>query len=98
MTEQVTVIARARAKRETAERLLVALRELKKNAPAEDGCLSYELYQLADDPLEFLLNETWQSPGHLEKHLGSAHMQAFFAQLPELLERQADMTTWKKSV
>ena len=97
MTEQVTVIARARAKSDTAQRLLGALRELKKNAPAEDGCLSYELYQLADDPLEFMLNETWQSPAHLQKHLGSAHMQAFFAQLPELLDRPAEMTNWVKS-
>jgi quinol monooxygenase YgiN len=98
MTEQITVIARARAKPSTAEQLLSALRELKANAPKEAGCLSYELHQLADDPLEFMLHETWQSPGHLQEHLGSAHMQAFFAQLPELLERQADMTTWKKAL
>ena len=73
---------RARAKAGGAERLLKELRRLEAPAPSEPGCISYELFQLADNPLEFMLHETWESPGHLQAHLGSAEMQAFFGCYP----------------
>jgi quinol monooxygenase YgiN len=98
MTESVTVIARARAKPSTVERLLLELRKVAAAAPAEPGCISYGLFQLTDDPLELMLHETWQSAEHLQAHLGAPHMQALFGLLPELLDRPADMTNWIKVV
>lgn len=95
MGEMITMLARARAKASTRERLLAELRQIMAVVPTEPGYVSYQLYESADDPLELMIHETWQSPAHLQQHQGAPHMQALFGLLPELLDGPPSMTTWK---
>ncbi|OAR25738.1 antibiotic biosynthesis monooxygenase [Streptomyces sp. ERV7] len=41
---------------------------------AEEGCLQYDLHQVADDPDRFVLIERWASPEALAAHDVSPHM------------------------
>jgi quinol monooxygenase YgiN len=95
MSEQVTVIARARAKPGCESRLQAELQRVQAPTRAEAGCINYDLHQSAADPRDFLFYENWQSAGHLDAHLKSPHIQELFALLPELLEGNAEISIWK---
>ncbi len=45
----------------------------------EQGNLQYELYRTGKN--EVLFSEVWRNKEDLDKHLGEAHMQAFFAKV-----------------
>jgi len=96
MSEQVTVIARARAKsgfekrvREELERMLVPTR-------AEAGCIHYDLHESPADPRDFMFHETWQSLSHLEAHRQTPHIKRMREALPPLTEGPNVVTLWKK--
>ncbi|MGP9022908.1 putative quinol monooxygenase [Streptomyces sp. BR1] len=40
----------------------------------EEGCLQYDLHQVADEPDRFVLIERWASPGALAAHDAAPHM------------------------
>ena len=96
MSELITVVARARAKQGCEDRLRAALQSLVEPTLAEPGCINYDLHQSTTDPRDFLFHENWQSPAHLDTHMKSDHIKAVFAVLPELLEGQAEITTWSR--
>ena len=96
MSEQITVIARARAKPGLEDRVRAELQRLLGPTRAEAGCINYDLHQSANDPREFMFHENWESAGHLDAHLQSPHIKAVFELLPELVEGHADITTWKR--
>ncbi len=41
---------------------------------AEEGCLQYEMYQVADSDVQFILIERWKSKESLEFHDNTPHM------------------------
>lgn len=43
----------------------------------EKGCEAYDLHTDNDDPTHFVFYETWTTPGDLDAHMKSAHIQAF---------------------
>ena len=96
MSEHLTVIARVRAKPGLESRLRDELQRLLVPTRAENGCINYDLHQSTIDPRDFVFHENWESAGHLDAHLKSAHIQAIFALLPDLTEGQAEITTWNK--
>jgi len=95
MSEQVTVIARARAKAGMEKRLREELQRVLAPTRAEAGCINYDLHESPADPRDFLFHETWVSADHLDAHLKSAHIKALFDALPALVEGPAEITTWK---
>lgn len=96
MSQQITVIARARARQGCEERLRIELLRLLAPTRSEPGCINYDLHQSTTDPRDFLFHENWESSRHLDTHLNSDHIKAVFAILPELLEGHADITTWSR--
>lgn len=46
---------------------------------AEDGCLSYDLYESAAAPGTFVTMERWTDQAALEAHLAAPHVAAAFA-------------------
>jgi quinol monooxygenase YgiN len=94
MSEQVTVIARSRAKAGMEKQLRQALQSVLAPTRAEAGCINYDLHESVDDPRSFLFHENWTSAGHLDAHLKSAHIRALFESLRDLVETR-EITVWK---
>ena len=95
MAGKVTVIAHVHAKPGKEEATKLALLALVEPTRVEEGCLNYDLHQYPDERTKFCFYENWTSRELLEKHLASAHVQAFRAQIPELLTAPPDIQIWE---
>jgi quinol monooxygenase YgiN len=51
----------------------------------EEGYVQYDLHVHTGDPGRFVFYENWTSREHLDRHLASAHLQAFVAAGSDLL-------------
>jgi quinol monooxygenase YgiN len=94
MNEQLTIIARVRAKPGKEARLLREMKGLLAPTRAEAGCLSYDLHQSQSDPTLFALYENWVSQEALDAHFQTPYLQAMFKLVPELVEGPLDITKW----
>lgn len=74
----LTVVAVITAKHGSADIVREALSALVPPTRAEEGCLSYALYEsdLADT---FVTVETWRGPEDLQAHMASPHIAHTFA-------------------
>lgn len=86
MIEKLTVLAEMRARTGKESQLRSALLDLVGPTHAEEGCLDYDLHESLDEKGLFWFYENWTSAEALEKHLGSAHLQALPAKLEGLLD------------
>ena len=93
--EQVSVIARAKARPGMEEELRQAIEEAVGPTRAEEGCINYDLHQGSEDPSEFLLYENWRSQADLDAHLEMPHVQALLEKLPELSEDGIEITLFE---
>jgi quinol monooxygenase YgiN len=94
--QQVTVVARARAKAGLEEQVRQEIIALIGPTRAEPGCINYDLHQSAADPAIFMLYENWVSMQDLDAHLAMPYLEAFKAKAPELLAEPLDISLWKK--
>jgi len=90
MSDDVRVVMRLRARRETVEQLKPVLFDLAGASSKEDGCHSYKVFQNQSDPLDFVLYETWRDQPSLDAHLTTAHVQQAFAKGLPLLDGAPD--------
>lgn len=79
------VLARGRCKPECREEAAAILVETGVATRAEDGCLDYRFWTDLEDPTSFLAVEQWRDQGALDAHFTTPHMQAFAANLPDML-------------
>ena len=86
--KQIQMTAKS-SKGEALEQLLVGLLEPSRN---EQGCLKYELYQRTEQPLQFVIIETWASAATLDAHKLTAHFLAFKSALPELVAEKSSLS------
>ena len=70
----LNVVAVLTAKPGSEAELQQALTELVAPTRAEEGCLSYELYQSNVDPTTFITIEKWRSQGDLDAHVKTPHI------------------------
>ncbi|BDZ49589.1 hypothetical protein GCM10025867_18300 [Frondihabitans sucicola] len=70
----VVAVITAKPGREDAVRS--ALRELVGPTLAEDGCLSYELFESQAESSVFVTIEKWRSQADLDEHVKSPHLAA----------------------
>jgi len=96
MSEQLTIVARIRAKKGQEDRAKEALRGMLAPTRAESGCINYDLHQSVDDPGLFVFYENWTTAAHLDAHLKTAHFQGFLKVAPEILEGPPEITKWRK--
>jgi quinol monooxygenase YgiN len=96
MGEPVTVIARLQAKKGQESKLRQELLRLLAPTRAESGCINYDLHESQDDPGLFAFYENWQSQYDLDAHFQSSHLNAARNVFPDLLERPAEITKWKR--
>jgi quinol monooxygenase YgiN len=94
MSEQLTIIAKLRAKPGMEARVREVFSVLRTPTHQEAGCLYYEMHQSLENPREFLFYENWISAAHLDAHLKTPHVQAAFKIAPEILEGPVEISRW----
>lgn len=82
----LTVVAEMKAKVGKEAELKKELLGLLAPTRKEEGCINYDMHQSNEDPGFFVFYENWTSKEHLDKHLKTPHLEAFFAKESELLE------------
>jgi len=87
MTHELTIIATLHAQDGRADALAARLHAMVRDTLEEAGCIAYDLHRAEDDPREFVLVEYWRDAAAIALHDASAHMAAFKADLPALLDR-----------
>lgn len=88
----VTVVARIKAKPGLEEQVKKELLGLVAPTRSESGCINYDLHQSLDDSNLFVFYENWTSKKDLEEHLEKPHLQAFKAKAEELLAEPLDIS------
>jgi quinol monooxygenase YgiN len=94
MSEQLTLIAKLRAKPGMEARVLEAFGALRTPTHKEEGCVYYEFHQSLEDPREFMFYENWASAAHLDAHLKTPPLVAVLKLAPEILENPIELTRW----
>lgn len=79
------IMARIRARAETADEMRRILTELVEPSRKEPGCLGYELFQDEDNPLEFVTLEEWADQSAADAHMATAHVTEAIARAVKLL-------------
>jgi quinol monooxygenase YgiN len=86
------VLARITVKPEAADSARSILEELAKHTRAEEGCVSYDLYQQTETPHVFVTVEVWKDAATADHHMTTPHVSAaigvaaeLFAAPPEIL-------------
>ena len=79
------VMARITARPETADQLRDVLQALVAPTRHEAGCIGYEVFQNADNPVEFVTIESWADQVAADAHLGTPHIAEAFAKAGALL-------------
>jgi quinol monooxygenase YgiN len=98
MSEQLTIIAKLRAKPGMESRVREVFSALTAPTHKEDGCIFYELHQSLENPREFVFYENWASAAHLDAHVKTAHVQAAFKLAPEILDGPIEISRWSMVV
>ena len=95
MNEQITVIARFRARPETIEKIIETALEMVRQTRIEAGCLNYDFHQDLTDPTLFYMHENWIDEKSLEAHFETPHIKAALAVLPTLLVEPVEIRRLK---
>jgi quinol monooxygenase YgiN len=92
----VHVLARITFKPEAVEAAKALLVRLARESRKEAGCVSYAVYQQADQPHVFRTVEEWRDAAAAEAHMQTPHIAAaiatggpIFAEPPEILPHYA---------
>ena len=91
MTHELTIIATLHAQEGRADALAARLHAMVRDTLQEAGCIAYDLHRAEHDPREFVLVEYWRDRAAIDLHDASAHMAAFKADLPALLDRPVSL-------
>ena len=94
MTE-VTVIAKARAKPGREAELERILRVVIGPTHQETGCRLYALHRGLEDRNLFVMIERWTSKDDLDRHLATAHVQALFQAIPDLVATPPEIVAFE---
>jgi len=74
MSKPLTIVAVFQANAGREDDLASALQDLVAPTCAEAGCLNYDLHRDLEVPGRFLFYENWETRGHWEAHMESAHL------------------------
>lgn len=95
---KVTNLAFIRARAGRSEELGARLRRLVARSRREPGCVSYDLHRADDDADLWMIYETWRSAADRQAHYESAHLRAFIAEAPFLVEGPLDLRGFTPSL
>ncbi|KAA8997205.1 antibiotic biosynthesis monooxygenase [Paenibacillus spiritus] len=87
--------ARMTVKPEAQAEFLEAVRTLLTATRAEEGNLSYDLYESAERPGDFVMVEVWKDGAAVQAHNASPHFQAFAGQASSYLTAPLDVKVYQ---
>lgn len=91
----VKIMARITGRADSVALLREVLRDLVGPSRGEAGCVSYELFQNQDNPMEFVTIEQWSNQAAADAHMGTPHVAMAISKagallaLPPLIHRFA---------
>lgn len=91
MTQQITLVAVARAKPGQEEELGRRMSALVAPTRAEAGNINYDLHRSNDDPAVWMFYENWRSQADLDAHFETPHLKDFLATADEVLAADLDL-------
>lgn len=91
MSEQYAFILKAKTRPEKAEAFEQLFRGYVESSRQEPGCIEYHMLRDQQDPSLFVFFEVWADKPALDVHSALPHMQQFFAQRMDYLERDFDI-------
>jgi quinol monooxygenase YgiN len=86
MSEEVVIIAQAKAQPGKSEELGKQLLELLKASRLQEGVLQYDLHRSTKDPDTWVMYEKYESQKLFEAHVASEPLQKFLSLAPDLVE------------
>ena len=98
MAKKLYVTAKFAAKEDCVADMISLLEKLASETRSEKGCLDYGYYQSSDNPTVFTSIETWESYDAEAAHWNTKHLKDALAQLPELMDGDAEVTKYHKIV
>lgn len=90
-SESVRVVATITARPDEADNLKTVLLGLIAPTRAEEGCLSYQLFQNNADESDFVFVEEWASDAAIDEHMTTAHLQDTLSRVQSLLAKAPDI-------
>ncbi|WP_312153118.1 putative quinol monooxygenase [Pseudomonas sp.] len=91
MSEQYAFILKAKTRPDKAEAFEQLFRGYVEPSRQEPGCIEYHMLRDQQDPSLFVFFEVWADKAALDVHSALPHMQQFFAQRMDYLERDFDI-------
>ena len=91
MSEQYAFILKAKTRPEKVEAFEQLFRGYVEPSRQEPGCIEYHMLRDQQDPSLFVFFEVWADKAALDVHSALPHMQQFFAQRMDYLERDFDI-------
>lgn len=88
----ITVNAIMKVKPDQREQYLELVKPLIKAANEEKGSLYYEHFEKMDEPNTFAMIERYEDEDAVQTHNNSEHFKHFFANVPDLLLAEPDIT------
>ena len=79
---------------EKVDEFLEATKSLIEKSRAEEGCISYSLYQDPRDKTKFLFFEEWKNQAAIDFHFSTEHFQQFGEMLNECASAPAVITIY----
>ena len=93
----IRVTAREFIKAECVEDFIAITKELVEKTNALDaGCIAYELYRDANDPLRFVMMEQWEDQASLDAHMKASHFLEIVPKLGPLSSQPTEITILEK--
>ncbi len=77
MSEPLFVIAQARIRPESRPQFVAAAKACIAETRREPGCLAYDMHESVTEAGYFVFVENWETRADIDRHMGSAHLQAF---------------------
>ena len=90
------VLARITVKPEAANSARGILEELAKHTRAEDGCVSYDLYQQTETPHVFVTVEVWKDAAAADHHMTTPHIGAAIGAAAELFAAPPEILAYER--
>lgn len=82
----VPVVALFTAKAGYEEKVQAMFQSVIETTLSEEGCITYQLNQDAENPRRFVWTEEWTSAELLQKHLNAQHIVKLFKEIPPYIE------------
>ena len=92
----IRVVARDHLKTECMEEALKLIKEMVELTRLEEGNISYEYYQDAQNPEYYAMIECWESEEILQKHMQSEHFQRIIPQLGSMTAEPSRLEVYKQ--